>query len=89
MPSINWATIGLIALGFEATSGSTPDKAIIKPSTVPIKPNTVKELAIYLIWIMRENNFNFSAWAIFDLLEAFLPLVFDKKSAALEGESGL
>ena len=65
---------------------------LTKPVSVRLSPqvrNTVKELAIYLICIILENNFNFRAWAIFDLLEAFLPLVFDKKSAALEGESGL
>lgn len=50
-----------MALGFDATSGSTPDKAIIKPNTVPIKPKTVKELEIYLICTIRENNFNLSA----------------------------
>ena len=49
IPSISWVTIGLIALGFDATSGSTPDKAIINPKTVPINPKIVNELAMSLI----------------------------------------
>ena len=49
IPSISCVTIGLIALGLDATSGSTPDNAIINPKTVPINPKMVSELAIYRI----------------------------------------
>ena len=45
-----------MALGFDATSVSTPDKAIIKPSTVPIKPKTVKELERRLAHVKKPIN---------------------------------
>ncbi len=45
MPAMRSATIGATARTSPAARGSTPERAMTKPITVPVKPNSTRLLA--------------------------------------------
>ena len=63
MPRIRVETIGAIAFASVAASALTPERAMMKPMTVPIRPIRTMVLARCRMLPRRTPNFIFSASA--------------------------